>query len=106
MLVQFFEDYFEARPIEAHRQADGHVQFKNTGDDLIDQWEEQLARGEDPNLEEAFSSGSLERLSRFKNRDRTFAPKSIKETVEDLRPSTRLSSAELDRILTSTFDPE
>lgn len=106
LLVQFYEDYFEARPIEAHRQADGHIQFKHTGDDLIDRWEEQLARGEDPNLQEAFNTKSLQRLSRFSNRERHDAPRSIKETVDSIGSSTRFSPEELEKILTSTFDTE
>ena len=42
---------------------DGHIQFR-TGDKLIDRWEEQIARGEDPDLTEGWSAERLVAESR------------------------------------------
>jgi hypothetical protein len=56
------------KPIEAYRNADGEIQFKDTGDPLIDKWEEQIASGETPNLADAFDPESLEQLKRLKEK--------------------------------------
>jgi len=58
-------DFFEKNPLEAHRQEDGEIQFKDTGDDLIDKWEQDLADGALPDLYEAFSPESLEKLQQL-----------------------------------------
>jgi len=55
-------DRFEKDPLEVHRQQDGEIQFKDTGDDLIDRWEQQLADGDDVDLMEAFTPESMARL--------------------------------------------
>lgn len=55
LLVEFYEDYFERNPMEAHRQSDGEIQLKDTGDTLIDKWEQELADGKVPDLWESFS---------------------------------------------------
>ena len=63
-LVDFYLDKFEQNPIEAQRNKDGEIQFTETGDELIDKWEEQIARGEAPDLNEAFSPESLAYLAK------------------------------------------
>ncbi len=82
--VEFHLDYFEQNPLEAHRQADGHVQFTNTGDPLIDKWEEQIAQGEEPDLTEAFSSEGLQRLRNFSNRKRDKDVSSFKDMYDSI----------------------
>ena len=66
-----------------YRGEDGEVQITETGDDLIDQWEEQLARGEVPDLTAAFNKESLEALKARKGKvkDNVFAP-SIADVVK------------------------
>ncbi len=58
LLVEFFEDKFEVDPLEAHRREDGKIVFTDTGDDLVDTWEQQIADGNDVNLWEAFTPES------------------------------------------------
>lgn len=65
-LIDFYLDKFEEKPLEAHRNSDGNIQFKNTGDDLIDQWEEQLAKGLTPDLMEAFDESSLRHMEKLR----------------------------------------
>lgn len=67
-MVEFWEDYYAQRPLEAHRNKDGHVQFKDTGDDMIDRWEQQLAEGETPDFMEAFSEEQRKRLERLRKK--------------------------------------
>ena len=56
--------------MEAHRQADGEIQLKDTGDVLIDKWEQQLADGETPDLWEAFSPRSKEILKEVRRKNK------------------------------------
>lgn len=66
LLVEFYIDRFQEKPIEVHRNADGEIQFTDTGDELIDKWEQQIADGELPDLWEAFDEESLERLKKLR----------------------------------------
>ncbi len=56
LLVEYNLDVFEAKPLEVHRQADGEIQLKDTGDSLLDKWEQQLADNEDIDFMEAFGN--------------------------------------------------
>lgn len=55
LLVDYFQDYYEANPIEQYRNEQGNIQFKDTGDPLIDKWEQEIQEGNTPDLLEAFS---------------------------------------------------
>ncbi|MDB5716288.1 MAG: hypothetical protein JWO15_3685 [Sphingomonadales bacterium] len=72
LLTEWFEDIYRANPLEIHRNEDGDIQFQDTGDDMLDAWENQFAKGEDVDLWEAFSEKSktdiLERFKKFKER--------------------------------------
>lgn len=72
LLVEFDIDQFEKKPIEVHRNAQGEIQFTDTGDELIDKWEAQIAKGEIPDLYEAFDEQSLAHVERIRQaaRDR------------------------------------
>jgi len=61
-------DAYEKRPIEAHRNEAGEIQFSETGDEMVDKWEEQIARGEIPDLNEAFTEESLAGLAKMRQR--------------------------------------
>lgn len=50
LLVMFWEDYYRKNPVETRRAADGRVIYSNTGDALIDKWEQELAMGLEPDL--------------------------------------------------------
>lgn len=65
MEVEFWLDHFDRNPMDAHVNEEGNIQFKDTGDDLLDKWEEKIAAGETPDLDEAFSEEALERLDRY-----------------------------------------
>ncbi len=57
LLVEFYEDYYEANPSEQLkdlRDDDGNITFA-TGDELIDKWEQELAMGLTPDLNEGLS---------------------------------------------------
>lgn len=71
VLVDLWEDYYLENKIASRMTEDGHVVFSNTGDPLIDKWEEELARGLEPDLlegvspeERAAEERALERLKR------------------------------------------
>ena len=89
MLVEFWDDQYDQNPLEAHRNADGHVQFKDTGDPLIDKWEAQIARGEEPDFSEAYTEeeqAKLERLRKFgRRRDgRRVQTQSFKDVMDSI----------------------
>ncbi len=48
--------------MEMHRMADGEIQFTDTGDAMIDKWEEELARGLIPDLSEVISPETIKQL--------------------------------------------
>ena len=88
LLIQFYEDVFEHSPLEAHRGEDGEIQFKDTGDDMIDLWEEKIAAGEEPNLADAFTPEALEKLrkrsARKKSTSSLAAAGSFKDAYESI----------------------
>jgi hypothetical protein len=61
-LIQWYEDVFARNPMEVHRNDKGEIQFHDTGDDLIDDWEEQIANGEEIDMWAAFSEKSKEAI--------------------------------------------
>jgi hypothetical protein len=68
----FWEDHYRKNPTEARRTADGkEVQFV-TGDPLLDKWEDEIARGLDPDLTEGLSpeARAKEKKAKIKIEDR------------------------------------
>lgn len=63
-MVEYHRDYFDANPLEVHRGDDGFVKFTNTGDPLIDEWEEKIAAGEVVDLTEAFTEEQFDSITR------------------------------------------
>jgi hypothetical protein len=62
-----YEDRFESDPkalLEASRGEDGEIVIEETGDDLIDKWEKELAQGLQPDLTEGLSKQELEKLEK------------------------------------------
>lgn len=72
LLVEFWEDIFIENPTKMLQAADGT--FTETGDELIDKWERQIAQGEMPDLREAFPDGEIHKIARKveRNRPQTF----------------------------------
>lgn len=87
LLVDFYLDMFEKNPLDAHRNDDGFVQFTDTGDALIDKWEQQIADGVDVDLTEAFGPGSLEYIKKLRARadgDNPYAGMTMKDVAEKM----------------------
>jgi hypothetical protein len=61
-LVDYFQDYYEANPLESHRNDDGTIQFKDTGDSIIDKWEKEISEGNTPDLFETFSESQKQSI--------------------------------------------
>lgn len=68
LLVEYQLDKLYEKPLEAYKTADGEYHFVNTGDELIDKWEQELAEGRIPDLSEAFSPEDYERVIRVSTR--------------------------------------
>jgi len=60
LLTNYWEDYYIEHPLEAKKSPSGEVVFQ-TGDPLIDKWEQELAMGLNPDLTEGFSSEEKEK---------------------------------------------
>ena len=87
LLVEYYVDAFEKKPIEAQRNEQGEIQFTDTGDALIDKWEEQIARGETPDLFEAFDEESIQHIERVRQAQRDRDPYqgvTIKDTADKM----------------------
>jgi hypothetical protein len=53
LYVEYYEQSFIERPIEAHRRTpDSDIVFEATGDKLIDRWERTIAAGGVPDIDE------------------------------------------------------
>ena len=74
LLVDFYADYYDRNPLEAHRNEDGFVQFKDTGDDLIDKWEQQIADGHTPDFMEGFTEEQKSALTRLRAKGKSRIP--------------------------------
>lgn len=67
LMVEYHLDYYYEHPLEVHATADGGYQFTDTGDALIDKWEQEIADGNEENIDltEAFSPESLAKVQRL-----------------------------------------
>lgn len=68
LLVEYNLDKFDENPLEVHRQADGEIQLMDTGDNLIDKWEQQLADGDEVDLWESFSPEARARIEKMRKK--------------------------------------
>lgn len=64
LMTEYYVDLYREKPLEAHRNEDGEIQLKDTGDDLIDRWEEVIAQGGEPDLWEAFNEDARTKVSK------------------------------------------
>ncbi len=64
LLVEYWEDYYEANPGEARKAfaENGEFYFESTGDPLLDKWEEEQRKGLIPDLEEGMSQEDKAKL--------------------------------------------
>lgn len=67
LLVEYYEDLFEDDPyavLDAMRGADGEIVFEDVEDPLIAKWEQELAAGLEPDLEEGLSDREKQKLAK------------------------------------------
>lgn len=88
LCVEFWVDKYESKPIESYRNDKGEIQFTDTGDDLVDRWEQQIADGEIPDLLEAFDEESIRHMQKLrqvaKDRD-PYQGATIRDTSDKMR---------------------
>jgi hypothetical protein len=80
LIVEFYEDLFEKDPnelLKAGKGEDGEIMFEETGDPLIDKWEQELAQGLMPDLTEGMSDASRKKLSNI-------SKKQTKTNIEEI----------------------
>lgn len=69
LLIEWYEDYWEDLQINDREKfrkefSDGEIVFTDTGDDLIDKWEQELAKGIIPDLEEGLAKSVKDELKK------------------------------------------
>ena len=65
LVVEFFEDAYirdKSLLLRDQKGDDGEITFSDTGDDLLDKWEREIAMGLTPDLEEGLSHKEKQRL--------------------------------------------
>ncbi len=82
LLVEFFEDTFEKNPLEAYRTKDGKIVFTDTGDELVDSWEQRIAKGESVDLWESFTPEAKAYVQKFLDQKNAAPPRSFKDVVD------------------------
>lgn len=97
LLKEFWLDRYHESPIEASRLPDGRVQFKDTGDDMVDKWEQELIDGIVPDYMEAFSPEQLEKLKLLRTRGKTAFGHSAARPTQTLKGTVDSVSAEAAR---------
>lgn len=99
-IEEHYEDYllwlYEDQPLEKHRNEDGNIQLKDTGDPLIDKWEAEMAAGRKPNFREAFSEEQWAEIER--NINKGASDPRLAARARDNMPTVPTGDIELDRI--------
>lgn len=91
-MVEYLEDAIELDPSEAlpAQVLKNGVQFRGTGDKLIDRWEQQIAEGKTPNFTEAASGEDKDLLEAWlkpkKKKPKTPEPAPPKKAPEPAAP--------------------
>ena len=67
LLTLFWEDHYRQNPIDAKKTETGDVVF-NTGDPLIDKWEQELASGLVPDLLEGLPKEQRDKYKRMQEK--------------------------------------
>jgi len=81
LLTEVWEDFYEENPraqLDMLRDENGEVVFSDTGDPLLDKWEQELAMGLEPDLSEGLSEEARKRL----DKEREVAKKARKTAKE------------------------
>lgn len=85
LLTEFYEDLFDKDPkasLEVMRGESGEIEFEETGDPLIDKWEQELRMGLEPDLTEGMSAKDLARMKAEKEKIKR--AKSLKAQLSDI----------------------
>jgi hypothetical protein len=74
--------------MEVHRNEDGEIQLKNTGDPYVDKWEAEIASGLAPNMTEAFTADEMDwfKRTRLRSVDRVRYQQAVQEFEERRAP--------------------
>lgn len=89
LLIEYYEDYYRDMPealLGDAKGPDGEIVFTDTGDPLLDKWEEELAQGLTPDLEEGMSETAKEQLRREREKKQG-AKKQLEELTKPIKPS-------------------
>lgn len=87
MYIEWWEDYYENNPKELRARFvddDGEMTFTETGDELLDKWEQEFARGIIPDLEEGLPTGEKEKLKEERKLSKR-GRQQLKELVKEPR---------------------
>jgi hypothetical protein len=71
LLTEVYEDYYDENPkavLSDMKGDDGEIEFEETGDELIDKWEKELAMGLTPDLNEGLSPQAKQLLEADKKK--------------------------------------
>lgn len=99
LLIEFYEDFFEEHPIEllkARKDKDGNIQFK-TGDALIDYWEEQIAKGQVPDLTEGMTEEERVKFASIGTRSNVSTLAKAQSIIDDHIAKQKVEKFRLDR---------
>jgi len=79
-MIEMFEDYLSAHPEEAlrkERDAKTGAEYFVTGDELVDQWERDIAAGREPDFDAAQSADDRAREAALRARARAEATEAL-----------------------------
>lgn len=82
LLTQYWEDYYRKHPTDAKRVMDGKEVKFVTGDPLIDKWEDEIARGIEPDLSEGLPAEEVAKIRRARELSEQRAQVAEKADVE------------------------
>lgn len=97
--MEYYEDEFEQNRLEAYKDDDGEYFLGDSGDPLIDKWEDELKKGIDPDLTEGMSEASLEKLK--KEKQKYEKAKELSKEVDNINETFTLGNSRYD----SKYEP-
>lgn len=107
-LLDFYITKYEEKPLESYRNADGEIQFKDTGDEMVDRWEQQIADGMTPDLLESFNAESLAHIENLRATAKARDPyASIKDTFDAVAAEAKREHLHINKpTFGGVFDPD
>lgn len=93
LLVEFYVDLFMEMPSEKYRQEDGTYRITDSDDPYINKWEEEIASGAIPNMEEAFTPAQLEWYKRIRKKQSVLVDPAFNRSLSPSSTQTRRVSS-------------